>query len=58
MADMLYQATKYKNAEDTMIARRGRPKKREKHDDPRLNRGRKSALTRQKGWEKVKASSW
>ena len=43
MADMLYKATKYMNAEDTMIARGGRPKKGERQDDPRPNKGRKSA---------------
>ena len=43
MANMLYKATKYMNAEDTMIARGGRPKKGERQDDPCLNKGRKSA---------------
>lgn len=33
------------NAKDAMIARGGRLKKREKHDDPRLNRGRELAWT-------------
>ena len=36
------------NAEDSMIARGGRPKKREKHDDPRPNRGRNLARTSDK----------
>ena len=36
------------NAEDTMIARGSRSKKREKHDDPRPNRGRKLAQTSDK----------
>ena len=35
MADMLYKATKYMNAEDVMIARGGRPKKRERQKDHR-----------------------
>ncbi|XP_075645814.1 uncharacterized protein LOC142616974 [Castanea sativa] len=33
MADMLYKATKYMNAEDTMIARGGKPKKKERQED-------------------------
>lgn len=45
MADMLYKATKYMNAKDTMIARGGRMKKRERQDDPSLEKGRKSART-------------
>ena len=32
---MLYKATKYMNDEDDMIARGGRPKKKERQDDPR-----------------------
>ena len=36
------------NAEDNMIARRGKPKKREKHDDPRLDKGRNLARTNDK----------
>ena len=42
MADMLYKANKYMNAED-VIARRGRSKKRERQKDHRQDRGRKSA---------------
>ena len=30
MADMLYKATKYMNAEDAMMVQRGRPKKKER----------------------------
>ena len=45
MADMLYKATKYMNAEDAMMARGGRPKKKERQDDPNHNKGRKSART-------------
>ena len=33
MADMLYKATKYMNAEDAMIARGGKPKKKERQED-------------------------
>ena len=43
MADMLYQATKYMNTEDAVIARGGKLKKREKHNDPRPEWGRKVA---------------
>ena len=42
MANMLYKAMKYMNAKDTIIARGGRPKKRERQEDPHLNKGRKS----------------
>ena len=48
MANMLYWSTKCMNAEDTMIAKGGGLKKREKHDDPYLNRGRKVARTNNK----------
>ena len=34
MTDMLYRATKHMNANDTMIAQRGKTKKRERQDDP------------------------
>lgn len=43
MADMLYKATKYMNVEDAMIAWGSRPKKRERQDDSRSNKGRKLA---------------
>ena len=42
MADMLYKATKYMNAEDAMIVEGGRAKKRERQDDPHQDKGRKS----------------
>ena len=45
MADMLYKATKFMNADDAMIAQGGRPKKRERQDGPRQDKGRKSART-------------
>ena len=45
MTDMLYWATKYTNAKDVVIAREGKSKKREKHDDPRSDKGRKVAQT-------------
>ena len=43
MTEMLYKATKYMNVEDAMIAQEGRLKKRERQDDFRQDRGRKSA---------------
>ncbi|XP_075659075.1 uncharacterized protein LOC142628939 [Castanea sativa] len=45
MVDMLNRATKYMNAEDAVIARGGGPKKREKHDNPQPDKGRKVAKT-------------
>ena len=45
MVDMLYKATKYINAKDAMIAQRSRLKKRERQDDPCLDRGRKFSRT-------------
>ena len=44
MSDLLYRATKYTNAEDALLAREERPKKRERQDT-RQNRGRKMART-------------
>ena len=35
MLDVLYRATKYMNAEDVLLAREERPKKRERQEDPR-----------------------
>ena len=45
MADMLYKAMKYINAKDAMISRGGRLKKRERQDNPHLDKGRKSTRT-------------
>ena len=45
MANMLYKAKKYMNIEDAMIALGGRPKKRERKDNPYLDKGRKSNRT-------------
>ena len=45
MTDVLYRATKYMNAEDALLAREERPKKREKQEDTRQDRGRKVAKT-------------
>ena len=35
MSDVLYRATKYMNAEDVLLARKERPKKRERQEDTR-----------------------
>ena len=45
MLDVLYRATKYMNAENALLAREKRPKKRERQEDTRQNRGRKMART-------------
>ena len=45
MTDELYRATKYMNAEDAMLAREEKPKKRERQEDTRQDRGRKVART-------------
>ena len=42
MAEMLYKATKYMNVEGAMIAQEDTPKKRQRQDNHRSNRGRKS----------------
>ena len=46
MSDVLYRATKYMNAEDALLARKEKPKKRERHEDTRQDKGRKMAKTR------------
>ena len=43
MSDVLYRATKYMNAEDALLAREERLKKRERQEDTRHERGRKMA---------------
>ena len=45
MSDVLYRATKYMNAEDALLAREDKPRKRERQDDTRQDRGRKVART-------------
>ena len=45
MLDVLYKATKYMNAEDTLLAREEKPKKRERQKDARQDRGLKMART-------------
>ena len=39
MSDVLYKATKYMNAEDVLMAREEKPKKRERQGEARLDRG-------------------
>jgi len=48
MSDVLYRATKYMNAEDALLAREEKPKKRERQEEPRQDRGRKIARTGEK----------
>ena len=43
MSDVLYRATKCMNVEDALLAREERPKKRERQEDTRQDRGRKMA---------------
>ena len=41
MSDVLYRATKNMNTEDALLARKEKPKKRERHKDARQEKGRK-----------------
>ena len=43
MSDVLYRTTKYMNIEDALLARKEKPKKRERQEDARQDRGRKMA---------------
>ena len=45
MTDVLYRATKYMNAEDELLAREEKPKKRERQKDTWQERGRKMTRT-------------
>ena len=45
MTDVLYRATKYMNAEDALLAREEKPKKRERQEDTWQDRGRKIVRT-------------
>ncbi|XP_023922314.1 uncharacterized protein LOC112033772 [Quercus suber] len=45
MSDMLYKATKYMNAEDALLAREERPKKKERQEDVQPDGGQKMART-------------
>ena len=46
MLEVLYRATKYMNAEDALLAREEKPKKRERQEDTRQDQGRKKARIR------------
>ncbi|XP_050289936.1 uncharacterized protein LOC126728109 [Quercus robur] len=41
MSEVFYRATKYVNAEDTLLAREDKPRKRERQEDSQQDRGRK-----------------
>ena len=43
MSEVLYRATKYMNAEDALLAREERPKKRDRQEDTRQDQGRKKS---------------
>ena len=43
MSNVLYRAMKYMNAEDALLAREEKPKKRERQEDIRQDRGWKMA---------------
>ena len=45
MSDVLYKATKYMNVEDALLAHEEKPKKRERQEEARQDRGRKMAKT-------------
>ena len=45
MSNVLYRATKYMNAEDALLAHQEKPRKRERQEDTRQDRGRKIART-------------
>ncbi|XP_030964572.1 uncharacterized protein LOC115985811 [Quercus lobata] len=45
MSDVLYRATKYMNMEDALLACEEKPKKRERQEESRQDRGRKMAKT-------------
>ena len=45
MSDVLYKATKYMNAEDTLLACKDKPRKRERQEDTLQDRGCKATRT-------------
>jgi len=45
MSDVLYRATKYMNAKNALLAREEKPKKKERQEEARQDRGRKMART-------------
>ena len=48
IGDVLYRATKYMNVEDILSAREEKPKKRERREDIRKDKGRKMERTRER----------
>ena len=46
MSDVFYEATKYMNVKDTLLAWEEKPKKKERQEDARQDRGLKMARTR------------
>ena len=46
MSDVLYRATKYMNVKDALLAQEEKPKKRERQEDARQDRGRKMTKTK------------
>ena len=48
MSDVLYRATKYMNAEDALLAREEKPRKRERQEDTQQDKGRKMARTEER----------
>ena len=45
MSDVLYKATKYMNAEDALLAREEKPRKRERQEDTQQDKGQKITKT-------------
>ena len=45
MSNVLYRAIKYMNAKDPLLAREEKPKKRERQEDVRQDKGRKMVRT-------------
>ena len=45
ISNVLYRATKYMNAEDGLLAREEKPKKRERQEDAQQDRGQKTTRT-------------
>ena len=45
MSDVLYRAIKYINTEVALLARKEKPKKKERQEDARQNKGRKTTRT-------------
>ena len=46
MSNILYRATKYMNAEDTLLAQEEKPKKRDRQEDTQQEKGWKTIRTR------------